>query len=85
MDLIVSGNDYQLKNEAKDRIGYSYEAHLLYTEVEYSLCKLIEKELELVRDIEIIISDLKTRFDFDVNLIFGLLDLNVMNVIGRDK
>jgi hypothetical protein len=62
-----------------------YESYLLYTEVEYSLSKLLSKELELVKDVEIILSDLKTRYDFNISAIFNLLDQNGLNDITKEK
>ncbi len=85
MNILILDNDHQLKKIAQENIDHLYYSHLLYTEVEYSLSKLLEKELELVKDVEIIISDLKTRYDFDISVIFSLLDQEGTNDINKIK
>ncbi len=81
----MSENDHYLRRVARDRIGSVYTSHILNPDVEYSLSKVFEKELELVRNAEIVISDIKTRFDFNVSDIFSLLDLNYFNYLNTEK
>jgi hypothetical protein len=74
-----------LRRIARDRIGSVYSSHILHPDIEYSLSKVFEKELELVRNADIVISDIKTRYDFNVSDIFSVLDLNYFNYLNTEK
>ncbi len=73
-----------MRRIARDRIGSVYSSHILHPDIEYGLSKVFEKELELVRSIEITISDIKTRYDYNVSDIFSLLDLNYFNYLNTE-
>lgn len=42
-------------------------------DVEYALAKLLEKELELVRAVELIVGDIQSRYDYNILDIYSLI------------
>jgi hypothetical protein len=85
LNLIISGDDHYLRRIAKARLGYTYNSYMLPYDVEYSVCKVLEKELELIRGLEIILSDVKARFDFKAADVFNSLDCYGLNYLNSDK
>ena len=47
-------------------MGYPSTRLSLPYDVEYSLSKVFERELDLVRNIELILNDIKARYDFNM-------------------
>ena len=43
-------------------------------DVEYSLSKLFDRELDLARNISLVLSDLSFRYDYTINNLFNALD-----------
>ena len=58
---------------------------MLPYDVEYSICKIFERELGLIRGLELVLSDLKLCYDFNVSDIFNVFDLNGFNYFSSDK
>jgi hypothetical protein len=66
LNCVVSESNYTLRRISRDRIGYRYNRLLVPYNVEYSFLKLLESELDLVRSVEILINDVRERYDFNV-------------------
>ena len=64
LNLIISDFNYSLIRIARDRFGYPSRLTLPY-DVEYSLAKVFERELELIRNTEVLLTDVKARYDFN--------------------
>ena len=73
LNLVLSENNFALRRLARERVGSSYPRANLPFNVEYSIVKLFEKELELVRSTLSLLDDAKMRFDFNVHSIFHLV------------
>ena len=73
LNLVLSENNFALRRLARERVGSSYPRENLPFNVEYSIVKLFEKELELVRSTLSLLDDAKMRFDFNVHSIFHLV------------
>jgi hypothetical protein len=69
----LSDTNYSLRRLARDKVGSSTRFNLSY-DVEYSLTKLFERELDLVRNLELGLSDLKSRYDFNVYDLYSILE-----------
>lgn len=65
LNLVLSDFNYSLKRIARERAGYPYR-HTVPYDVEYSLSKVFERELDVVRSTESILNDIKARYDFNV-------------------
>lgn len=72
LNLILSESDYTQRKIARERIGYKKTYALSY-DVEYSLVKLLERELDLARAVDLLITDLKARYDYNVLDIYSLI------------
>ena len=83
LNMILSDANYSLRRLARDRIGYS-SSNVLPYDVEYSLTRLLESELELARAVEILTADIKARYDFNVLDIYTLIQSNG-NFIAAEK
>jgi hypothetical protein len=59
-------------------------SYVLSYDVEYSLSKVIERELELIRELELVLSDIRGRYDFSVADVFNLLDSYGLNYINAE-
>ena len=66
LNLVQSEKSYKKTN------NYSSSNKLSFN-VEYSVGKVLEKEIGLVRNITSILSDLKARYDFNVHEVYHLL------------
>ena len=70
--MILSDSNYSIRRLARDRIGYRLGNILAY-DVEYHLSKLLERELELTRSVEMLVADVRARYDFNVLDIYSLI------------
>lgn len=70
--MILSDSNYTIRRLARDRIGYRTGFALAY-EVEAALTRLFEKELELARAVELLIGDIKARYDFNILNIYTII------------
>ena len=70
--MILSDTNYTIRRLAKDRIGYRSGFSLSY-DVEYSLTKLFEKELDLARAVQVLVGDVKARYDYNLLDIYTLI------------
>jgi hypothetical protein len=54
-------------------------------DVEYSLSKLFDRELDLVRNLQLVVSDLSFRYDYTVNNFFNALDNYNLGYLTSEK
>lgn len=64
--MIISESNYSERKIARDRISYNKSKYGLSYDVEFSLVKLLEKEIDLARAIGLLINDIKSRFDYNI-------------------
>ena len=64
LNFILSDKNYSLKKMA-ERLGFTSRPTLPF-DVEYSISKLFERELDLVRSLELALNDVRARYDFNV-------------------
>ena len=72
LNMILSDSNITIRRICRENIGYKTGFPLNY-DMEYSLSKVLEKELELARAVEIIVGELKSRYDFNLLDIYGLI------------
>lgn len=72
LNMILSDSNYSIRRLARDRIGYR-SGNILTYDVEYSLTRLFERELELARAVEMLVADVRARYDFNVLDIYTLI------------
>jgi hypothetical protein len=70
LNFVLSDTDITLRKLARERIGTRSGINLTY-DIEICITKLIEKQLDLIRNIEYILNDLKSRHDYDVFELFS--------------
>lgn len=75
LNMILSDGNYPIRRLSRDRIGYRTGFPITY-DIESALAKLLEKELDLARTVELIISDIKARYDFNILDIYSLIQGN---------
>ena len=83
LNLILSDSNYNLRRLSREKIGYS-SSNILTYDVEYSLTRFFERELELARAVEMLTSEIKARYDFNVLDIYTLIQGD-SNFISADK
>jgi len=83
LNMILSDSNYSLRRLSRDRIGYSSSSILSY-DVEYSLTRLFERELELARAVEMLTNEIKARYDYNVLDIYTLIQ-GYGNFISAEK
>lgn len=71
---MVSDLHPSIKRRAQEKGIYGSKANFPHYDVEYSLSRLIEKELDLVRNLQLVLSDLSFRYDYTVSNLFNALD-----------
>ena len=76
LNMILSENNYSLRRLARERICSTFPKINLPFNVEYSIVKLLEKELNLIRQISCLINVLKQKLDFNVHEVFHLMKVN---------
>ena len=72
LNMILSDSNYSIRRLARDRIGYR-SGYILSYDVEYALSKLFERELELARAVEMLVNDVRARYDFNILDIYTLI------------
>jgi len=70
--MILSETNYSLRRLARDRVGYRTGFTLPY-DVELSLTRLLERELDLARSVDLLVGDIKARYDFNILDIYSLI------------
>ena len=70
--MILSDSNYSIRRLARDRVGYRTGFTLPY-DVELSLTRVLERELELARAVEQLVADIKSRYDFNILDIYTLI------------
>ena len=73
LNMILSDNNYSLRKSARERVGSTFPKINLPFNVEYSIVKLLEKELYLIREISCLINFLKSKYDFNTHELFHLI------------
>ena len=86
MNFIVTDTDQTLRNLALDRSSYfPNRSPFLAYDVEYFLVRLIEKEVELVRTLNSLLSELVLRYDYNPLSMFSALDEFSLNYLTVEK
>jgi hypothetical protein len=85
LNLVIPESNHYLKSTSRDRLGYSYLSCNMSYDVEYSLAKVLERELELVRNVDFVLADLRARYDFNIADIFAALDTFNLNYLSSEK
>ena len=73
LNFVLSDNDFELRKKTRERICSRYDNSKIDFNVEYSLVKLFQKELDLIRTTRRFIEELKTCEDFNVHDLFHYL------------
>jgi len=82
----VTKTDQILKKLAQEKTSYYPNRNSIFSyEVECYLVKLFERELELVRNLNKLIRDLKLRYDYNEYETFCLLDEYNLNHVTLEK
>ena len=76
LNMILSESNYSLRKLARERIGSTFPKINLPFNVEYSIVKLFEKELYLIREISCLINFLKSKCDFNTHELYHLIKGN---------
>ena len=76
LNMILSDNNYSLRKLARERVGSTLPNINLPFNVEYSIVKLLEKELYLIREISCLINFLKSKCDFNTHELYHLIKGN---------
>jgi hypothetical protein len=63
LNLILSDADYSLKKKAEQLL---FTMRTVNFDVEYSISKLLERELDLIRSLDLALSEVRARYDFNV-------------------
>ena len=66
LNLVVNEKNFTLKRHGRENVSHVKTRLTLPFDVEYSLAKVFERELDLIRNLQIVLSDLKLRRDFNV-------------------
>ena len=84
--MILSKSDQMLKKSILDRDSYyiNNEDNIPY-EIEFSLARLFETELKLIKNINYCLNSLSSRSDFNIIDVFTLFDENNFNYINQKK
>ena len=72
LNMILSDSNYSIRRLARDRIGYR-SGNVLTYDVEYALTRLMERELELARAVEMLVADARARYDFNCLDLYSLI------------
>ena len=70
LGLVLSDQNYNIRKNTRERVGSSYGQSILSFNVEYSIVKLLQRELDLIRTNKNIIEELKSQQDFNVHDLF---------------
>jgi len=86
LNFLVTDSDFTLRRLADEKSSY-YPSSSPYLgfDVEYSLVKLFEREIELVRNLVALLKDLNLRYDHNVTQLFTSLDEYSLNYITSDN
>ncbi len=72
LNLILSDSNFTVRKNPREKCAYKRGFPMSYT-MEHSLLKLLEKELELAREVEIIVGEIKNRIDYNLLDIHALI------------
>jgi len=70
--MILSDSNITIRRISRENIGYK-TGFPLSIDMEFYLAKVLEKELELARAIEIIVAELQNRYDFNLLEVYSLI------------
>ena len=86
MNVIVTESDYPLRRNSQEKpFNYVSKVPYISYEIEYSLVRLFEKELDLVRNLTLIVKDLSLRYDYNTYKLFSQLDEFNLNYLTIEK
>ncbi len=72
LNMVLSDSNLTVRRISREKIGYKTGFPLTF-DMEYSLAKVLERELELARAIELIVAELKNRYDFNLLDVYSLI------------
>ncbi len=87
LNLIIPQSETGLMKLAKGNYGYSSfsKGDMLDFEIEYSLSKLLEKEVEFVKYLDTMLREITLRKDFSPFEIFRTIDQVGLNQLSVEK
>ena len=87
LNFIVTENKPSLRRLAQERSIYGPKRSdlTLPYDLEYSLVKLFDREIELVKNIQFNLSELSLRYDFNAFDLFNTLDNYNFNFLNAEK
>lgn len=75
-----------IKRLAQEKAIYGTRRNdYLHYDVEYSLSKLFDRELDLMRNLQSVLSDLSFRYDYTINNLFAALDSYNLGYLTCEK
>jgi hypothetical protein len=85
--MVLSENDYSLRRKARNDIGCSNyrDINVLPYDVEHSLSKVLERELENIRNLTVLLEDLKSRYDYNVLDLFTTIQTYGLDTINGEE
>ena len=86
MNLLVSDLNPSIRRLAQEKAVYgTRRTEYPHYDVEYSLSKLFDRELDLARNLQLVLSDLSFRHDYTINNLFDALDNYNLGYLTADK
>ena len=83
LNLIVSRSNYVLRNSALNTSNYNPFNPLPY-DVEYSLVRIFEKEIDFARNQTMLVKDLNLRYDFNACDAYRVLDVYSLDNVNNE-
>ena len=84
LNMILPNNNLTLRKFAKRNIGLNNFENNISHEVEILFVKLLEREIDLIRNVDRIINEIKGQCDFDLHKVYHLLIGNE-SIINKDS
>ena len=86
MNLLVTETDYTLRRISEEKpFSYVSKVPNFSYEIEYSLVKLFERELEIVKNLNYMIKDLSVRYDYNAYKLFSQMDEYNLSYLTAEK
>ncbi len=73
LNMILSDSDFSKRRIVKDGKNSSRAKYGLNHDIEFSLVLLLEKELDLARAIDLLLNEIKCRFDYNIFDIYSAI------------
>ena len=86
LNLILIDTDYTLRRISEEKpFNYTSKVPYFSYEIEYSLVKLFERELEIVKNLNYLIKDLSIRYDYNTYKLFSQMDEYNLSYLTAEK